>query len=111
MTIRAAIVGTGFMGTVHARSIRTIGATLVAVVGSSAQKGKQAADGSRGGLPAGLPQGYHECFADFIAETYAAVRGARPDGLPTFADGLRAARITDAVIASADNDGAWEAIA
>ena len=44
-------------------------------------------------LPGGHPQGYNDCFAAFVAETYAAVRGDRPaDGLPTFADGERAAR-------------------
>ncbi|GAA2866045.1 Gfo/Idh/MocA family oxidoreductase [Pseudonocardia halophobica] len=51
-------------------------------------------------LPAGHPQGYYECFADFVADTYAALRGEQADGLPTFADGLRAARITEAVVES-----------
>ena len=60
-----------------------------------------------GELPAGHPQGYHECFADFVADAYAAIRGEHPDGLPTFADGLRAARITDAVVRSAANGSAW----
>ncbi|MFD4256247.1 Gfo/Idh/MocA family protein [Streptomyces sp. NPDC058534] len=59
-------------------------------------------------LPAGHAQGYQDCFDAFIADTYRAVRGdATPDGLPTFADGLRAARITEAVLASATADGAW----
>jgi predicted dehydrogenase len=52
-------------------------------------------------LPPGHPQGYADCFAAFVADTYAAIRGERPDGLPSFADGLRAARIVDAVIRSA----------
>jgi len=52
-------------------------------------------------LPAGHPQGYQDCFAAFIADTYAAIGGTAPDGLPTFGDGLRAARITDSVLASA----------
>jgi hypothetical protein len=30
-----------------------------------------------------------------------------PDGTPTFADGLRAAVITDAVLASSSRDGEW----
>ncbi|MFJ4623749.1 Gfo/Idh/MocA family protein [Streptomyces sp. NPDC088812] len=63
-----------------------------------------------GALPAGHPQGYHECFADFVADTYAAVRGDAPDGLPTFADGLRAARVTDAVMRSAAAGSTWTEI-
>lgn len=57
-------------------------------------------------LPAGHPQGYYECFADFVADTYAAIQGESPDGLPRFSDGLRAARITEAVLASA-RTGTW----
>jgi predicted dehydrogenase len=53
-------------------------------------------------LPAGHPQGYNDCFDAFVADAYAAARtGEAPDGLPTFTDGLRAARITAAVLASA----------
>lgn len=52
-------------------------------------------------LPAGHAQGYAQCFEAFVADTYAAIRGERPEGLPTFDDGLRAARITDRVVASA----------
>jgi predicted dehydrogenase len=53
-------------------------------------------------VPAGHPQGYHDCFDAFVAETYAAVvDGVTPDGMPTLADGLRAARLTDAVLLSA----------
>jgi predicted dehydrogenase len=52
-------------------------------------------------LPPGHAQGYAQCFENFVADTYAAARGAVPDGLPTFADGVRSARIIDAVIASA----------
>jgi predicted dehydrogenase len=53
-------------------------------------------------LPGGHPQGYHDCFDAFVAETYAAIRGGEPaDGLPGPADGLRAARITEAVLESA----------
>lgn len=57
-------------------------------------------------LPAGHAQGYADCFAAYIADTYAAVGGADPDGLPTFADGLRSARIVDAVIRSS-RDSSW----
>ncbi|MEV0807252.1 Gfo/Idh/MocA family oxidoreductase [Micromonospora sp. NPDC050200] len=62
-------------------------------------------------LPAGHAQGYQDCFDAFVADTYRAVRGEDvPDGLPTFADGLRAVRITDAVLASAAADGAWREV-
>jgi predicted dehydrogenase len=52
-------------------------------------------------VPAGHPQGYQDCFDAFVADTYTALAGEAPDGLPTFADGLRAARITQAVLDSA----------
>jgi predicted dehydrogenase len=55
--------------------------------------------------PAGHPQGYLDCFDLFVADSYAAVAGAAPDGLPTFADGARSARLIDAVLASAAADG------
>jgi predicted dehydrogenase len=58
-------------------------------------------------LPPGHPQGYGDCFDAFIADFYTAVRnGAAPDGMPQFADGVRAARITEAVLESA-RDEAW----
>jgi predicted dehydrogenase len=56
--------------------------------------------------PAGHPQGYQDAFNAFVADTYAAIAGADPEGLPRFADGLRAAAVTDAVIGSAES-GAW----
>jgi predicted dehydrogenase len=53
-------------------------------------------------LPSGHPQGYADCFDAFTAEVYEAVQTGKPaDGLPQFADGLRAARLTDAVLRSA----------
>jgi predicted dehydrogenase len=52
-------------------------------------------------VPAGHPQGYQDCFDAFVADTYAALSGAAPDGLPTFSDGLRATRLTAAVLESA----------
>lgn len=55
-------------------------------------------------LPPGHPQGYQECFNAFIRDTYAALAGPRPDGLPTFADGLRAAVLTAAVLEAADKE-------
>ncbi|MEU0465257.1 Gfo/Idh/MocA family oxidoreductase [Amycolatopsis sp. NPDC006131] len=51
-------------------------------------------------LPPGHPQGYQDCFNAFVSDTYRALRGDVPDGLPTFADGVRAAALTDAVVAS-----------
>ena len=52
-------------------------------------------------LPGGHPQGYHDCFDAFAAETYAAIAGADPEGLPRLEDGLRALRVTEAVLESA----------
>ena len=56
-------------------------------------------------VPVGHPQGYLDCFDAFVADSYAAVAGEQPEGLPRFADGLRAARITDAVLASSAAGG------
>ena len=53
-------------------------------------------------VPGGHPQGYRDCFDAFVGETYAAIAGEpAADGLPTLADGLRAVRITEAVLESA----------
>jgi predicted dehydrogenase len=53
-------------------------------------------------VPGGHPQGYQDCFDAFIGETYAAIAGEpAAEGLPRLADGLRANRITDAVLESA----------
>ncbi|MEQ3553210.1 Gfo/Idh/MocA family oxidoreductase [Pseudonocardia nematodicida] len=57
-------------------------------------------------VPAGHPQGYQDAFGAFVADTYAAVRGDEPEGLPRFADGLRTVRLTEAVLQSAA-DGGW----
>jgi predicted dehydrogenase len=57
-------------------------------------------------LPAGHPLGYQDAFTAFVADSYAAIAGERHDGLPTFTDGLRAVRLTDAVLESAQT-GAW----
>jgi predicted dehydrogenase len=59
-------------------------------------------------LPAGHPQGYAQCFESYVADSYAAVDahggdGEAPAGLPTFADGLRAAKICDAMLRSAES--------
>jgi predicted dehydrogenase len=60
-------------------------------------------------LPAGHAQGYGNCFDAFVADTYGAIHGEQPDGLPSFADGLRSALIVDRVIRSA-RSRAWTAI-
>ena len=59
--------------------------------------------------PAGHPMGYLDAFAAFVADTYAAIGGAAPEGLPTFADGVRSAIIVDAVLTSAA-DSTWKEI-
>jgi len=52
-------------------------------------------------LPGGHPQGYADCFDAFVADAYESVHnGSAVAGMPTFTDGLRAALITDAVLAS-----------
>jgi predicted dehydrogenase len=56
-------------------------------------------------LPGGHPQGYRDCFDGFVGDAYAAIRGGEPaDGLPTFADGARAAEITEAVLSSSRSE-------
>lgn len=60
-------------------------------------------------LPPGHPQGYQDCFTAFVTDTYRAVGGQTPDGLPTFADGERAAALTHAVIESS-NTSTWTEI-
>jgi predicted dehydrogenase len=53
-------------------------------------------------LPPGHTQGYQDCFNLFVRDVFEAIaQGSAPDGMPAFADGARAARITEAVLASA----------
>ncbi len=55
-------------------------------------------------VPPGHPQGYQDCFDAFVADSYRAVEAGSVDavdGLPSFADGVRAALITEAVLRSA----------
>jgi predicted dehydrogenase len=62
-------------------------------------------------LPAGHPQGYQDCVDAFVGETYQAVRSGVVDPLlPTFAVGVRAAAVTDAVLRAAKADG-WVTVA
>lgn len=57
-------------------------------------------------VPSGHPQGYQDSFALFMADVHRAVLGEKVDGLPTFADGLRAATITESVVRSS-RGGNW----
>ncbi len=61
-------------------------------------------------LPAGHSQGYQDAFNAFIADSYTAVLEGAPGGLPNFADGARAARVTDAVLATVASGG-WAEVA
>ncbi len=61
-------------------------------------------------VPSGHPQGYQDCFNLFIRDVHEAIAGGSVSGLPTFTDGVRAARLTDAVVASS-NTGTWADVA
>jgi predicted dehydrogenase len=65
-------------------------------------------------LPAGHTQGFAQCFENYVADSYVAVdahdgKGQVPAGLPTFADGARAAEICDAMLRSAAS-GEWVSV-
>ncbi|MEU4017398.1 Gfo/Idh/MocA family oxidoreductase [Microbacterium sp. NPDC028030] len=62
-------------------------------------------------VPAGHAMGYQDAFNGFVSDVYAAISGAHPDGLPTFADGYRSAVLTEAVLASAADGGRWVEVA
>ncbi|WP_151482014.1 Gfo/Idh/MocA family protein [Streptomyces albicerus] len=62
-------------------------------------------------VPVGHPQGYQDCFTSFVTDVHAAIAGDPPDGLPVFADGLRAALLTDVVLKSAAEGGSWTGVA
>lgn len=61
--------------------------------------------------PPGHPQGYLDCVDRFVADAYAAIGGASPEGLPTFEDGRRAVHIADAAQRSAADNGRWVEVA
>ena len=46
-------------------------------------------------LPPGHAEGYTGCFEAFVRDTYAAIGGEQPDGLPRFADGARSMRVVE----------------
>lgn len=53
-------------------------------------------------LPGGHPMGYLDCFAAFVRDVHAAVRGdGAPGAYPTFDDAARMVRLTEAVLDSA----------
>ena len=58
-------------------------------------------------VPPGHPMGYQDAFNSFVRDAYSAMNGEVPDGLPTFADGLRAVALTEAVLQSAKDFGSW----
>lgn len=60
-------------------------------------------------LPAGHAQGYAQCFEAFVTDSYRLMSGEPIEGVPTIDDGVRSARVVDAVLASAAV-GAWKRI-
>lgn len=60
-------------------------------------------------LPPGHSQGFQDCFNAFVSDSYKAINGNIVEGLPTFADGLRAAKLTNAVINSSKSES-WVSI-
>ena len=61
-------------------------------------------------VPAGHPQGYLDCFEAFVSDTYRAIGGEDPEGLPRLRDGWRSVRITESVLASG-RSGEWREVA
>jgi predicted dehydrogenase len=62
-------------------------------------------------VPAGHPMGYVDAFAGLVRDVYDTISGRLidgelPSGVPMFADGLRAAQVTEAVLRSAKAN-AW----
>ncbi|MBT2224946.1 Gfo/Idh/MocA family oxidoreductase [Nonomuraea sp. NEAU-A123] len=60
-------------------------------------------------LPAGHAQGYGDCFRAFVDDAYSAMAGLPVVGLPTAADGVRSARLIDAVL-RADESLTWSVV-
>lgn len=62
-------------------------------------------------FPGGHPQGYGDAFGNFVTDFYASVAsGEAVEGMPVFADGMRANKITDAVLRS-NAEGGWVDVA
>jgi hypothetical protein len=83
------------------------------VIGSrSSQRFQRAvgADVSRySTLPAGRPQGHRDCWAAYVGDAYAAIRGGAPDGLPTLPDLARTAAL-NAAIRESEATSAWSRV-
>jgi predicted dehydrogenase len=60
-SLRAAIIGTGFMASVHTEALRRIGVDVLGAAGSSPERGRQQAEAL--GLPTGYPS-YQDLLAD-----------------------------------------------
>ncbi len=120
-SLRATVVGTGFIGVVHVDALRRLGVEVAGVVGSTPARAREKARAA--GLPepydatlmdgaaaatTHLPAGHAEGFADTFCELYrvvyeAVATGAPPASplYPTFADGHEAALIGAAIARSA----------
>lgn len=59
--IGAAVIGTGFIGTVHAQALRRLGVDVTGVLGSSAERGEEAAKAI------GVPRAYSD-LGDLLAD-------------------------------------------
>lgn len=117
--IGAAVIGTGFIGTVHIKALRRLGMPLVGVSGSSAEQGA-ATMGLRSfaSMEALLAdpavQVVHLVgFADSFRALFAQVYGDAPKGTrarvatcASFADGHYEMQFCDAVLKSA-KEGRW----
>jgi predicted dehydrogenase len=64
--LKAAVVGTGFMGSTHTEALRRLGIEIAGILGSSAEKSRRAAE------EMGIPRGY-ESYDDLLADPEAQV--------------------------------------
>lgn len=55
-------------------------------------------------IPAGHPEGYFDAFTSFMLDVKDKIAGGNPLGFPTFADGVRSARIINAVMRSSKSN-------
>ena len=70
--MRAAVVGTGFIGVVHVEALRRLGVEVAGVVGSSPERAR---------AKAGLPEPYESLEALLVDDTVDAVHLATPNHL------------------------------
>lgn len=54
-------------------------------------------------VPAGHPQGYLECFENFVSDSYRYFQGESVEGLPQITDGVRSMKLIDAVVRSSSS--------